>query len=108
MPRVCAARMRSARPSIVGVATDRPGPRSGHLVGAGPDLHVALEDRGPGLVRREAEALERELPRELRRTLLEVLADREVAEHLEERQVPRGRADDVDVRGPEALLAAGQ
>ena len=36
--------------------------------------------------------------------LLEVVAEAEVAEHLEERAVPVGGADDVDVDGPEALL----
>ena len=49
-----------------------------------------------------------ELPRELDGALLEVVADREVAEHLEERQVARGRADVVDVDRAEALLAARQ
>ena len=45
----------------------------------------------------EAEALERQLPGELDGALLEVVADREVAEHLEEREVARGGADVVDV-----------
>ena len=40
--------------------------------------------------------------------VLEVVADREVAEHLEERQVPGGGADHLDVRRAEALLAGGQ
>ena len=39
---------------------------------------------------------------------LEVLADREVAEHLEEREVPRGVADVLDVGRAKALLAARQ
>ena len=56
----------------------------------------------------EAEALDRQLPGELDRALLEVVADREVAEHLEERQVARGRADVLDVGGAEALLARRQ
>ena len=54
----------------------------------------------------QAEALERQVPGELDRALLEVVADREVAEHLEERQVPRGRADLLDVGRAEELLAA--
>ena len=36
--------------------------------------------------------------------LLEVVAEGEVAHHLEEGQVALRRADDVDVEGPEALL----
>ena len=67
---------------------------------------VALEDRDPDVLGLEAEALERELPRELDRARLEVVAEREVAEHLEEREVPGRRADDLDVRRAEALLAA--
>ena len=39
------------------------------------------------------------------RLALEVVAEREVAEHLEEREMPRGRADDLDVGGAERLLA---
>ena len=56
----------------------------------------------------EPEALERELPGELDGALLEVVADREVAEHLEERQVPVRAADVVDVDRAEALLAGRQ
>ena len=76
------------------------------LVRADAELLVALEDRDPDVVRVEAEAVERQVPRELDRALLEVVAHREVAEHLEERQVPRGQADLVDVGRAEALLAA--
>ena len=46
--------------------------------------------------------------RELDGALLEVVADREVAEHLEEREVARGVADVLDVGRAEALLAARQ
>ena len=49
----------------------------------------------------------RQLPREPRRVALEVVAEREVAEHLEEREMARGRADDVDVDRAERLLAGG-
>ena len=45
---------------------------------------------------------------ELDRALLEVVADREVAEHLEEREVPRRVADVLDVGRAEALLAGRQ
>ena len=57
------------------------------LVGAEAELLVALEDRDPDVVGVEAEARLRQLPRHLDGGLLEVVADREVAEHLEERQV---------------------
>ena len=66
---------------------------------------VALEHRDPDVLGLEAEAVERELPRHLDGALLEVVAHREVAEHLEEREVAVGRADLVDVDRPEALLA---
>ena len=78
------------------------------LVGAEAELVVALEDRDPDLLGVEPEAVEREVPRELDRALLEVVADREVAEHLEEREVPVGAADVVDVDGAEALLRGRQ
>ena len=53
----------------------------------------------------ELEDLQRQLPGELDRLLLEVVAEREVAQHLEEGEVAGGRADLVDVRRAEALLA---
>jgi hypothetical protein len=49
-----------------------------------------------------------ELPGELDRALFEVLADREVAHHLEEGEVVAVEADLVDVGRPEALLVRGQ
>jgi hypothetical protein len=75
------------------------------LVGAEPERLVALEDGDPDLLGIEAEAVDRELPGELRGALLEVVADREVAEHLEEGEVPGRVADVLDVHRPEALLA---
>src|SRR5262249_36796987 len=78
------------------------------LVGADAERLVAAEDGHPELVRVEPEALRRQLPRERDRALLEVVADREVAEHLEEREVPMRRADDVDVDRAKALLTARQ
>ncbi len=80
----------------------------GLLVGAEVELVVAAEDRDPDLVLGEAEALGRQLERELDRALLEVVADREVAEHLEEGEVPRSVADVLDVGRAEALLTARQ
>ena len=48
-----------------------------------------------------------QLPGELDRALLEVVAEGEVAVHLEERAVPGGLADLLDVQGAHALLHAG-
>ena len=78
------------------------------LVGAEAEFLVAAEDRDPDVLLGEAERAGGELEREPRRALLEVVADREVAEHLEEGQVARGRADDLDVDGAEGLLAGRQ
>ncbi len=78
------------------------------LVGAEPQLLVAAEDGDPDLLGIEAEALGRELPGERRGAVLEVVADREVAQHLEERQVALGRAHDLDVHSAKALLTGGQ
>ena len=58
-------------------------------------------DREPLLV--EAVVLGEQLPREDDRALLEVVAEREVAQHLEEGVVARGVADVVEV----VVLAAG-
>src|SRR5207344_1121958 len=52
----------------------------------------------------KAEPLGGELPREVDRAVLEVVADREVPEHLEERQVARGQPDRVDIRRAKTLL----
>ena len=84
---------------------DRLPDRDGLLVGAETERLVALVDGDPDVIGVEAEAVERQLPGVLRRALLEVLADREVAQHLEEGQMPRGGADVLDVDGAKALLA---
>ncbi len=39
--------------------------------------------------------------------LLEIIAEREIAQHLEKRRMPRGDADVVDIHRPEAFLACG-
>ncbi len=52
----------------------------------------------------KAETLGDQLPGEADRAVLEVVAEGEVAQHLEEGQVPLVRADDVDVGGAKALL----
>ncbi len=78
------------------------------VVGPEPELLVAAEHRDPDLLRREAEALRGELLRVLDRALLEVVAEREVAEHLEEGQVAGRDAHVLDVHRAEDLLARGQ
>ena len=78
------------------------------LVGAEAQLLVAAEHGDPDGSGVEAEALGGELPGELRRALLEVVADREVAEHLEEGEVARGQPHVLDVGGAKHLLAGGQ
>jgi hypothetical protein len=74
---------------------------AGHLV-------VAGEDRDPHLVGVHLPRAADERPRELDRAGLEVIAEREVAHHLEEGEMPRGLADLVDVGRAEALLHARQ
>ena len=49
-----------------------------------------------------------ELPRPADRLALEIVAEAEVAQHLEKRVVVSGPADVVDVVGPQALLAGGR
>ena len=74
-------------------------------------LVVVEVDGGPDALGVEAEAavgdrLRRQVPGELDRALLEVVAEAEVAVHLEERAVPGGLADLVDVLRADALLDA--
>src|SRR5206468_2918022 len=83
-----------------------PGPlpgRDGDLVLAEPELRVPREDAHPDPVEVELHVLEHELPGEVDRAVLEVLAEREVAEHLEEGQVVTVEADLLDVRRAEDL-----
>ena len=68
-------------------------------------LGVVLVHRGPQQVVVDAEPLGDQLVRPRDRLLLEVVAEREVPEHLEHRQVARRVADVLDVVGAEALLA---
>ncbi len=72
-----------------------------------PELQarVAGVHADPDAVPVELQPLLHELGRELDRALLEVLAEREVAEHLEEREVERVETDLVDVLRAEDLLA---
>ena len=75
-------------------------------LGVEPKAHrwVTLVNRDPERVDIDAELVDQELPREVDGAGLEVVAKREVTEHLEEGAVPGGQADLVDVRGAEALL----
>ena len=131
--RVAAAVLGSPIPVDLGVgaagagATDRPevldarecddalGRHSDRLPLLDRDLvRAELEDRVAGVnghpdaIPVELQPLLDELGRELDRAFLEVLAEREVAEHLEERQVVPVEADLVDVLRPEALLRGGR
>ncbi len=122
-PNSCAAvvvqlRARPARPhrpclpEVVAAEPQDPLRRHAHLeperdrLLVGLHLVVAAVDGRPQPVGVEPEPVGRgdELPGLLDGEALEVVADREVAEHLEERQVVGGAADLVDVDGAEALL----
>ncbi len=78
------------------------------LVGTELELRIAGVHGHPDAVPVEPHVLPDELARELDRAFLEVLPEREVAEHLEERQVVAVEADLVDVGGPEGLLRCRQ
>ncbi len=66
------------------------------------DVVVDIDGRGE-LVLRQGEFLRHQIPGELDRALLEVVAERKVAEHLEEGVVARRVADVVEI----VVLAAG-
>ena len=75
-------------------------------------LVVGLVDRDPEILLVEGEPAVRfggcqELPRVADRAFLEVVAERPVAEHLEEGAVARGLSDLFDVVGSDALLHVG-
>ena len=115
---------RAARAGLAGGAPEVLGAREGHdplarQALAEPRLHgdvvlpeaeagVTREDRCPEPVRLEPEPLGDELPGVVDGAVLEVVAEREVAEHLEHRGVPRREADLVEIgvlpAGAEALL----
>ena len=75
------------------------------LVGPDAELVVAGEHGDPDVLLGEPEALAREIPGEADGLLLEIVTEAEVAQHLEEREVSRGRSDDLDIRRAERLLA---
>lgn len=87
----------------------------GHAHDIAPDalgLVVLLVHGDPELLRLQPVAAVRhrsgqQLPGELDGAFLEVVAEGEVAAHLEEGAVPRGLADLLDVRRTHALLHAG-
>jgi hypothetical protein len=66
-------------------------------------LVVLMVDRGPKPVLRQLIDLGQELPREADRLALEVVAEAEVAEHLEERVMARGIPDVLEI----VVLATG-
>ena len=72
------------------------------------ELGIAGVDAHPEPVPVQLQVVADELRRELDRALLEVLAEREVAQHLEEREVVGVEPDLVDVLRPEALLRGGR
>ena len=77
-------------------------------VGPEAELVVAAEHGHPELGGLEAEGAQRELPGEPDRLLLEVVPEREVAEHLEAGEMAGRAADLLDVRGAEAALGGGE
>src|SRR2546425_1118343 len=65
-------------------------------------MPVSMDGRGSGVIlpaasRVDAQVLGEKLPRELDRVGLEVVAEGEVAEHLEERVMPRRAADVLEI-----------
>ena len=81
---------------------------SGDLAPESARLVVLLEHGDADVLRLELQLLGHELPGEADRIALEVVAEGEIAEHLEERVMPRGVADLLEVvvlsAGPHALL----
>ena len=115
--RAGAARTGAVLPEVVLLAeledavlgdTDLLVPDAERLVVGGRGL-VAGENRGIQAVRVEADPLgaRQEFPRPVDGLGLEIVAEREVAEHFKVRAVARGVADVLDVAGADALLAGG-
>ena len=95
----------SHRPEIVrsGDADDAVVREAGDLLPVAGRLVVIVVDGDQQLVFLQPEILRDQLPGELDRALLEVVAERKIAEHLEEGEMARGVADIVEV----VVLAAG-
>jgi hypothetical protein len=85
------------RPHVVGVAHDAVVGNAGDLAPEDGGLLVAGVDGDPQPVLRQGEVAADQGPGQLDRALLEVVAEREVAEHLEEGAVAGGVADIVEV-----------
>ena len=105
----------SHRPEVVGHAAplntlrrdaDDIAPDRGRLVVVLVNRHP--EQLGVEAVTARIERTGQQLPRERDRQFLEVVAEREVAAHLEESRVPRGLSDLVDVGSADYLLDAGR
>ena len=98
-------------PEVVGFAepSDALGGDADLLVPELERLVVALVDRRPEQLLRDREPVRRgqELPRPRDRLALEVIAEREVAEHLEKGAVPRRVTHALEVGRADALLAGG-
>src|SRR5205085_11731354 len=85
-------------PEVVGAdALDAFGGEADLLVADGGGIVVGLVHGDPAAVRLEAEAFGDQLPGEADGALLEVVAEAPAAEHLEEREVPGGAPDELDV-----------
>ncbi len=80
----------------------------GHAVLAEPELRVAREHGRPQALGGKAHVPRHELPGEVDRPVLEVVAHREVAEHLEEREMASSQPDCVDIGRTKAFLDCGQ
>jgi hypothetical protein len=89
--------------AVDAVLGDELGPQRVGLVVGGGRLALAAEHRHDELLGGDAEVLREELPAPAHRVLLEVVAEREVAEHLEQGVVTVGEADVVEV----VVFAAG-
>src|SRR6185436_8242672 len=66
-------------------------------------FRVAFINREPQPLRIELQNINQQLPGKLNRVFLEVIAKRKIAEHLEERVMPRGLSHLVEI----VMLAAG-
>ena len=104
-------RARAARPGVShGPEIVRPGNAPDPALGQPGDLFPEIErlvvvdiDRDHQAIGRHAELFGHQPPRELDGAFLEVVAEREIAQHLEEGVVARGVADIVEI----VVLAAG-
>ena len=104
-------RARTARPGVAhgpeivaaGNAQDLSSRQAGDLLPQPERLVVVDIDGRQQLIRRHAVFLGHQIPGQLDGALLEVVAEREIAEHLEKGVVARGVADIVEV----VVLAAG-